>query len=380
MIAVETEPASQPPRSLPDDVADMLRDALSRFDDLITVRDGSATSGAHIHYRVALRQAEGGAVSGLNVRLVSLVDGVTIWRQDLQPAPAEAMDRAWKLAAVRSIATQLAQPYGIIPADARGRFRFEGPTGEAYRCLLAGFDYWRKADAASHLAVRQCLFDHAGLERPLPATLAQLTYMHLEEFRHGFNPLGGDPRERARAAAERAVALAPGSARAHQALLASHFASRRFTEAFAAGARAIELNPFDAEILADVGARHIQVDDIARGLPMIETAIVQMPAPPIWARVYLALGYYAEGRRDDAARVADQISGDTSPLALIARVLATYHRRDAAGLKDLLGQLRAKHPAIEKDPGAYLDRLVISPSLTRRLLDSLALARTQALE
>lgn len=381
IIEVVPEPASQPAddsvRHRLGVMAGMLRDALSRFDDLVLVRDGSAATGTQVNYRVILQPADNSSNGGLIVRLVALPDGTAIWRHGFPAQPGEDDGPAWKLAVVRSVATSLAQPYGIIPADARARFAFEGSAGVAYRCLLAGFDYWRRADAESHLTVRNCLLENARQERPLSATLAQLTYSYLEEFRHGFNPMTGDPRERARAAAERAVALAPGSARAHQALLASHFAVRRFDEAFAAGLKALELNPFDAEILADVGARYVQVDDIARGLPMIEKAIVQMPAPPIWARVYLALGYYADGRRDEAARVTVQISGDASPLALMARILAAYHLRDEASLRDLLRQLKENHPSIERDPGAYFDRLVISPSLTRRLLDSLALAQTQ---
>jgi tetratricopeptide (TPR) repeat protein len=363
------------------DIAARLRDALARFDDLLLVRDPAvAGGGGGGQYRLVIARTDGGPSGTLNARLVALPDATVVWRHDF-PVPAGGpRNEAWRSAAIRTIASELAQPYGIIPADARSRFRFEGPAGEAYRCLLGGFEYWRKADAAGHLAMRACLLAAARQERPLPAVLAQLTYNHLEEFRHGFNPMEGDPRDRAQAAAERAVAMAPGSARAHQAMLASHFAQRRFDEAFAAGRKAIALNPYDAEIMADIGARYIQIDRIDLGLPLIEEAIGQMAAPPIWARVYLALGHYGDGQRDAAARVADQIVGDSSPLALLARLLAAYHRRDARAISEALRQLREEHPAIDRDPGAYLDRLVISPSLARRLLDSLALARTLAAE
>jgi hypothetical protein len=358
-----------------------VENALARFDDLIVVREarpGIVQASPHA-YELRLSPAPEASSLILDARLVYMRSGEIVWNMEWprgQPGQP-GMDEESLM--VRTLVTLLGRPYGILTSDLQKRLGFEATNG-SHACVLIAFEYWRISSRAAHGSARDCLLEMVRSGRAGTGHFAQLAYLHLEEYRHGYNPMAGDPVERAQDAAERAVRLGPDSARARQALMATRFSRRQFDEAFEAGTEAMRLNPFDMDILADVGARRIQRGDIATGLPLILEALKALPAPPIWIRVYASLGHYALDQYDQAAMMADRIAESELPMAILARVLASNHLQDKARLRAALATLDRVHPQISGDVGSYLDRLVIAPALSERIVESLRLARLAVAE
>jgi hypothetical protein len=306
-----------------------------------------------------VENSAGDARVRFSARLLDRRDGRVIWAREFEPFPSGVDGEGRRLAIIRSVATTLAQPYGVIHAHVRSRMEGQSPTADPYGCLVTGFDYWQANDRASHAAARACILDLLKTH-PVHAPLhAQLAYLHLEEFRNGYNPLPGDPLVRALESAQTAVRTSPASARSHQALLAALFSRRDMEGAWRAASDAVELNPYDTDIMADVAARHIQAGRFELN-----------SAPPTWAKTYLGIGLYMLNRIDEAATLALQLESTRFPSAMVATLFVAYQQRDAKKAKERLALLRSIHPGIAADLAGYLHRLNVSDLLLERAMES----------
>ncbi len=364
------------------------RDAVARFDDIVIVHDlADMVSSAP---RSALSQA--GSVMTLrisavaaahqtvrfNARLVDQADQAMLWSREFDPVAAGPEGDAARTGIVRAVATAVAQPYGVIQAHVRSRLASGPARNNPYGCIVSGFDYWRSNDVQAHALARDCLTQRIKDFPTIASLRAQLSYLHLEEYRQGYNPLPGKPLDRALESARRAAALAPASARSQQALLAVHFARGEMESAWRAAGEAMALNPFDTEILADVGARHVQSGHYEKGLGMLQQALELNPAPPIWAVTFRAAAYYLLGRIDQSGPIASALSGNDYPLAMMALVMVARQSFDESGGKAALVRMQALHPGIVADPAAYLRRLSFDPGTMDRLVRDFGAARDWA--
>jgi tetratricopeptide (TPR) repeat protein len=358
-----------------------VRDAIARFDDLIVVADSpdmESTAGknrlqrgAHLVLRINGDPAEAGAIR-LSARLLDRADQRLIWSREFGPFAAGAAGDSARTAIIRSIASTIAQPYGVVHAYVRSTLDGAAASKDPYGCLVASFDYWQTNDRKTHGEARTCITERLK-QQPMAKSLhAQLAYLHLEEFRHGFNPLPGDPLARALDSAQAAVRIAPTSARSHQALLAARFSWRDMDGAWKSANEALQLNPYDTDIIADVGARHIQSGRYEKGLAMLNEAFELNTAPPIWATTYQGLALYMLDRWEEASLAASRLETTTYPGAIVATVLVAYRERKAARGKERLALLRSTHPDIAANLESYLNRLNVDPNMLRKVMTSYA--------
>jgi tetratricopeptide (TPR) repeat protein len=78
-------------------------------------------------------------------------------------------------------------------------------------------------------------------------------------------------------------------------------------QAQAAGERAVQLSPNNAEILAEVGMRLALMRQWERGIALIGEAIARNPVHPGWYHTAPALNLYRQGRYAEALEEAEQI-------------------------------------------------------------------------
>jgi Tfp pilus assembly protein PilF len=363
--------------------AQRLRDAIARFDDMVLVGEMSEAeppaarpqrTGIDLLLRINGAAAEAGRIR-FSARLLDRQDQRVIWSREFEPFPAGAEGDAQRTSIIRSVASTVAQPYGVIHAYVRSHARTGGETADPYGCLVAGFDYWQTNDEKTHRAARDCIVERLRQHPSSGPLNAQLAYLHLEEFRHGYNSLPGDPLARALDSAQAAVRFAPTSARSHQALLAARFSLRDTDGAWRAADEALRLNPDDTDIIADIGARHIQSGRYDEGLAMLRAAFELNPAPPVWAQTYQAIAYYMTGRNEQASLIAAQLETTRFPPAMVATILVAVQDRKLAKAKERLELFRSVHPMIAADLESYLNRLNVDPRLLERALKSYSDAR-----
>jgi hypothetical protein len=364
-------------------VAQRTQDALTRFDDILLVRDRQDERGTslldtvrskaeRLTLRITANQADQGRIR-FSARLVDAFDQQVIWAQEFEPVFLGPSGDSARTEIIRSIATTIARPYGVVHAYARQIFANSVSRESDFGCIMIAFDYWLKSENETRLRARNCIEEQLKKTPLVGALHSQLAYLHLDDYRFGDSELNRLSLDSALASASRGASLAPESARSYQALLAVHFVRREMDSAWQAAERAEKLNPFDTDILADVAVRYIQAGQIEKGLKKFDDFNLMKDNAPDWVVTYRAIGLYIVGRNDEAVTYTRQLVGTQFPLAMLGNILVSFHERDQNSMTSRINALKQRHPKIYANPRNYLERI----NLDRRIMD-LLLSRLQA--
>ncbi|HEV2509207.1 hypothetical protein [Bosea sp. (in: a-proteobacteria)] len=348
-----------------------LVDTMARFDDLLVVKSPATAlrpeEGAD--YVLTLNTSRAGdKVEGF-VRLSAAKDGRVVWTTSGARSLAAVSDGTELRELAQSVAIRLAQPFGILHAD----FRLATlPPGIA--CIYQALNFRRHMRADDHLAARNCLDGLVARDPDFHPAWSHLALLTVDEYASGLNVRSGSPLDRALAAALTAVRLAPASARAHQALMEAQFLRGMTEEALKSGREAMTRNPYDPDIMADLGARYVQLDRAAEGLPLLERAVALSNGRPSWYDVFLYFAAYLTGANKLAENQASLIKAEETPLALVARAVASAAAGDRDALEEALRMLGQAEPLFALDARLFLTRKGFSPPVIDRILAAIGQA------
>ncbi|WP_428032686.1 tetratricopeptide repeat protein [Ancylobacter sp.] len=357
-----------------------VRDALARFDllDVLASPDARpalscSSEGVSPNSAFALgglvENHDNGTISVL-LRLSDLCDGTIVWSREFDSLRRGGDATASEVALVRDIMAAIAEPYGVIQARARARVTAAGgpETAGPYGCVLTAYSYWRSYLPAEHEAARACLEKAVEADRTFALGYALLAELHLDEIRAGANPRAGTPAlNRALAAAEQAVELAPTSAFARRVLMDVHFFRGERGATLAAGNSALELNPYDVDIMADFGGRLVALGQTARGEAMLAQAAGEAPGMPPWVDYHRVIAAYVRGDAPAAAAAADQLMGEGYPPGLLARALASHLAGEDDEAREDVRKLMAMAPGWASEPDAMIHRFFPDAALAERV-------------
>ncbi len=358
----------------------LLVDAMARFDDLVTIKTPSPGSplSDEIDYVFEIdAQGVNGGAEGLG-RLRSVRDGRIVWTTSSNRRTHAALQESDLAEMARRLATRLTEPFGIILADAR-----QFSPSPAIRCILKAFDARRAMLPEMHQAARHCLAQLVEQDPGFYPAWAHLSIMTLGE--RGLAPASpateprddaGDARSplgRSLAAALTAIRLAPSGARAYQAMMKVLLLRGATEEAIQMGREAQTRNPYDPEILADMGALYVRLDRPLEGLPLLERATALSVARPPRYDFYAFLGAYLTGARNASESHAGMLVADTSPLSLLGQALKAAVDNDPEKQAKALAQLAEKSALFAQNPRAFLERRAFSGSVIDRILTALGL-------
>jgi TolB-like protein/DNA-binding winged helix-turn-helix (wHTH) protein len=233
----------------------------------------------------------------VTAQLLKAKDATVLWAEvyERMLTPAEMFavqeDIASKVvAAIASISS------GVIARDTLGQARGKPPRDlSAYACtiraneiMFAGFS------AEAHLSIRNCLEAAVASEPDYAAAWAMLAWIHTLEFSQGYNKVPDtDPRERALAAARRAIQLAPANPMGRFAMARASYLAGDLELFRAEAAHALRLNPHEPFLLGNLGnwlAFSGRWDD---GVMMVRKAIALNPKVyPRWWHAALGKDHY----------------------------------------------------------------------------------------
>jgi tetratricopeptide (TPR) repeat protein len=369
-IAVPDLPSDPQLAALARRFSSFLVDALSRFDDLVTVKApplGQAPpTGADYIFEMTGQMVDGTMESF--GRLRSVRDGRIVWSaSSTRPLSADDSDLP---EVARRLATRMAEPFGIIHADIR-----QNATSGPMPCIYQAIDVRRTMKPADHLAARKCVQELVDRDPTFYPGWVQLTFLGLSEYTSGLNPQPGSPLERALSSALTAVRLAPSSARAQQAMMDALFARGATEEAIRAGREALTRNPYDSDIMASLGARYIQLNRPAEGLPLVERAIELSAGRPPTYDFFALLGAHLLGAQQLSRGHGEFLAADSNPYALLGRALQAAQKGSEADKAEAIAALRRNSPLFETEPRLWLMRRGFGPEVIERILADLAIAQ-----
>lgn len=351
-----------------------LIDAMVRFDDLVSVKTPAAGADPHsgADFVFEMNVGRQGDKSESFGRLRSVKDGRVVWAtSSVRPLPTGGDDEGQRERA-RNLAVRLAEPFGIIHSAYRQR-----GASSPMSCIFLALSARRTMRAEDHLAARTCLEGVLDQDPAFHPAWSHLALLTLEEYTSGFNPLSGAPLDRALAAALTAVRLAPSSARAQQALMNVHFARGADEDAAKAGQAALTLNPWDPDIMADLGAHFVQSGRSAEGLPLLRRAVDLSSGRPPWYDFFTFLGAYLTGETALAETSAAVFVADESPLSLLGRALQAVSKQDEPSSSRALQRLIQIAPLFALDARLYLQRQGFRPVVVDRIIADLGPRRLQ---
>ena len=167
--------------------------------------------------------------------------------------------------------------------------------------------------------------------------------------------------------AERAVALEPSSARAHQARSSALLYGRALEEAVAAARQAMALDPGDAKIQGTLARALVYSGHVYEGIELLEASLRLDPGDAD-LQVALGLGYRQLGRRDDAIAAYERaLANSTAHVEASVHVAVLYSESgQTSRLESVLQTLSESHP--EFDARAYAARLPFADPLDNERL------------
>ena len=187
---------------------------------------------------------------------------------------------------------------------------------------------------------------------------AMLAIMYDTEFADEYNPRP-NPLERAMAAAQRAVDLAPTHALGYYALAFTYFFRKDNAGFRAAVEQAIALNPMDGSVMGLLGLLVHHVGEIKRGTQMVEAAMQLNPHYPPVFRAPAFLNAYAQGKYAEALELAVRFNmpGFFHAHALRAAALGQLGQREAAqqAVQELLAVRPDFATTVRRDYGKWWD-------------------------
>lgn len=310
------------------------------------------------------------------VQLIDLKQNTTAWAQTYDRAMT-ANDLANIQSDIgRDIAITLGQPYGIIVSRQSALVPMGGQKIPAYECVIGIYGYMRTLDESLRKQIHACL-ERTIAEKPdyssawaglaiLDSATVLEHYMSPAELAAALDKALDD--------ANTAVARAPQSAFAHQALADVQF-RRGDMAAFEISAKeAMALNPDDPQMLVDFGYKYYCLGHYDEGLSLINQGIGESPVPP--ARYYrtLFLDAFRKGRQDDASSALDAIGSRRSISTLAFRVMVTADGKNVSAKKAAVGALFAADPNFVQHANYYFAQWRLGPDVTALALKALATA------
>lgn len=133
----------------------------------------------------------------------------------------------------------------------------------------------------------------------------------------------------------------------------------------AAAERALQLNPNNSEILADVGLRIIQLDGSERGLQMAEKALALNPGGPPWYHAGPAIYALEHGEKEKALQHAQAYSSEQGPFSTFLLAAAWRLNGDDEQAERVLEALKAINPAAIENAQRTISNLRLSQKVAR---------------
>jgi TolB-like protein/tetratricopeptide (TPR) repeat protein len=353
---------------------------LFTLEDALQVADGADQArAAGVDPDFLIRGLVRGDAAGVSVvvRLIDGRDGRIVWSDAYARSldPVELVELQTAISG--EIATQIAQPYGIMRNEITARLAASTADADmsSFNCVMQAYTYRYSNRRALYAPVRACLEKAVIRDPEYAEAWAMLAFLRLDGGRFGYEARTQAERGAAyvdaRFAAARARALDSLNTQALKALATVEFYLGRYENSFRLARKALELNPNDPDILGQLGWRLSMRGNFAEGIDYVERAIERSVRPPPWYFQGIALERLMRGDMAgmlDAAQSA-VVDGSAPSEALLAIALdGLGHHVEA---RAAYGRMAQGWSLLATDPAAAFARHHLSDEIIAALVNGL---------
>ncbi|MEM8575743.1 MAG: winged helix-turn-helix domain-containing protein [Pseudomonadota bacterium] len=209
----------------------------------------------------------------------------------------------------RLIAGRVGSKHGAVAEQLLASRRAERVEKVDAYLLLAEFDAWyRSYDTSRHAELRETFARVLERDTSVSCLWSAYAILLLEEYRYRMNARPGvDALALASKAAQRAVACGRRGGFAHAALAMTRFYRHDIAGFRDAAERALELNPTNSDILAEIGSCHAMLGEEDRAIALLDRAMELSPVHPGWYHYARCWRYAREGYLEAALVEIDKV-------------------------------------------------------------------------
>lgn len=334
---------------LADGIAEELITGLAKFPDLIVMArnstdsyKGKSTDVRQVGKDLNVRYVVEGSIqrADQNVRVTAQLLDATTGRHLWADRYDREVDNIFAIRdeITRAIAGALGGLTGRLAQAETARLSNKDPNSfTAYDYLMRGWYEWRKLDQESNAKARE-LFEQARKIDPNYArAYAGLAWTYANDYDFEWTDDFDKTAKLALEMATTAVRLDDEDYQAHWALGWAYLYNWEHEEAEAHYARARELNPNDAELLAEMGNLLIYVGKPKQAVDQIKESIKLNPFHEKWYLEYLGWAYEEAGMPKESIQVLEQVV-DRNPgrdqLWLLPTLAAAYANQGVGRMDD----------------------------------------------
>ena len=368
--------ASADLKALAEGLSEEVITGLSRFSYLRVIARGSTAKyssesgdmraigteiGARYVMEASLRQA--GAKLRLAVQLVDTASGAHLWAETYERSFSPETIFELQDDLVPRIVSTVADQHGILPRRISEELRDKNEEDlTPHEAVLRSFSFIQRISPTEHATARRILERAVERDPNQADAWAMLAIMYDTEFADEYNPRS-NPLERAMAAAQRAVDLAPTHALGYYALAFTYFFRRDNAGFHAAVEQAVALNPMDGSVLGLLGLLVHHNGEMERGTRMVEAAMQLNPHYPPVFRAPAFMNAYAQGKYAEALELAVRFNmpGFFHALALRAAALGQLGQREAGeeAVRELLALRPEFATSVRRDYAKWWDAKMV---------------------
>jgi TolB-like protein len=352
---------------------------LSRFDGLRVFGPHCEIRTKSFDYVLSGATLVGDTALEADVVLTDTTAGRAIWAASFSGYISPNGVLAFQNEVASNIARTLGEPFGLINSERMHlRRSARSPVPDAHESVLDFFRYWVTFDAAMIDRVRRDL-ETANRCDPDNAEVAACLSLTCSNMGRLADKIDDDPglQERASALAERAVRLAPASSWSHYALGLAYWAARDVASSLTALETAVQLNPNNSCITADLGLRYAMLSKWDRARVLIGLAFSSGSVVPSALRMGPFLLAFVHGRFEEALNEARKIPASLR-FRLMAIAAAEIRLGNTSEARRAIECLTARDTASAPQLFTELARRNMDEDLNARLMDALSEAGLSA--
>jgi TolB-like protein len=312
--------------------------------------------------------------------MLEAATGRVLWTETYdRPLVPEALIRAERDLA-GEIATALGQPYGIVNTDLSSQAATPAVSNmRSYICVLRAYGYRRGFERSQFDRVLACLEETVRQEPHYSDAWAMLGWLHLDAGRLGYggNSTRASKYQIALDATSKAVQIEPNNALALKALAAVNHYLGRYDESEKLIRRALELNPYDPDAMAQLGWRLAVRGRFDEGIPILKEAIERTLSPPGWYFALIAIDLYLKADYKKMLQVADRTAANGTGFGQLLVAVGAGALGDRGRTQTALKKM-TEYKELAADPAAFMHIHGATDEIVNALMAGLAKAHQVA--
>jgi adenylate cyclase len=222
------------------------------------------------------------------------------------------------------VATAIAQPHGLV-FERKAQEIATRPADDlvSYECVVRFRQYWGSHSDRDFDVVRACLERSIAADPHYARAYSSLALLYIDTYRYGLgaSQVSFDPLQRAAELADRSIELAPNASNGYLAKSMALWFLHDVEGSIRVARRGLEINPYDTDLLADLGLHLAVRARWDEAMPLIEEAYGRNPGAPVSYYIATFLHEYMTEDYGAALKSANKVQ-TPSALSRVARAIA----------------------------------------------------------